>query len=92
MESRRRLGRYSLRRVLFLLSILGPGLITASADNDAPGIATYSMAGSNFGHRFLWIVLWITFGEVVVQEMAARMGAATGKGLTDLIRERFSLR
>jgi NRAMP (natural resistance-associated macrophage protein)-like metal ion transporter len=92
MESRKSLPRFSPRRVLFLLSILGPGLITASADNDAPGIATYSMAGSTFGFRFLWIVLWITFGEVIVQEMAARMGATTGKGLTDLIRERFGLR
>ncbi|MHB1294707.1 MAG: Nramp family divalent metal transporter [Anaerolineae bacterium] len=81
-----------LRRMLFILTILGPGLITASADNDAPGIATYSMAGSTFGYSFLWILLWITVGEVVVQEMSARMGAVTGKGLTDLIRERFGLR
>ena len=81
-----------LRRAFFFLAILGPGLITASADNDAPGIATYSMAGSTFGYSFLWILVWITVGEVVVQEMAARMGAVTGKGLTDLIRERFGLR
>lgn len=80
------------RRAMLYASIVGPGLITASADNDAPGIATYSMAGSNFGYSFLWIVVWITVGEVVVQEMAARMGATTGKGLTDLIRERFGLR
>ena len=84
--------RFSLRRVLLMLAFLGPGLITASADNDAPGIATYSMAGSTFGFKFLWIIVWITLGEVVVQEMAARMGAATGKGLTDLIRERFGVR
>ncbi len=81
-----------LRRSFFFLAILGPGLITASADNDAPGIATYSMAGSTFGYKLLWILLWITVGEVVVQEMAARMGAVTGKGLTDLIRERFGVR
>ncbi len=81
-----------LRRAFFFLAILGPGLITASADNDAPGIATYSMAGSRFGYGFLWILVWITVGEVVVQEMAARMGAATRKGLTDLIRERLGLR
>ncbi len=86
------LKRFKFKRVLFLLSILGPGLITASADNDAPGIATYSMAGSVFGYGLLWIVLWITFGEMVLQEMAARMGAATGKGLTDLIRERYGVR
>jgi Mn2+/Fe2+ NRAMP family transporter len=75
-----------------MLSALGPGLITASAGNDAPGIATYSMAGSHYGYSFLWIVAWITVGSVTVQEMAARMGAVTGKGLTDLIRERFGLR
>ncbi len=81
-----------LRRAFLFLSILGPGLITASADNDAPGIATYSMAGSTFGFKFLWILVWVTVGEIAVQEMAARMGAATGKGLTDLVRERFGLR
>ncbi len=81
-----------LRRAFLFLAILGPGLITASADNDAPGIATYSMAGSTFGYKFLWILVWITVGEAIVQEMAARMGAVTGKGLTDLIRERFGVR
>ncbi len=80
------------RRVMLFGAILGPGLITASADNDAPGIATYSVAGSTFGYAFLWILVWITLGEVVVQEMAARMGVATGKGLTDLIRERFGVK
>ena len=82
----------TVRRMLLFLTILGPGLITASADNDAPGIATYSMVGSTFGYTFLWILVWITLGEVAVQEMAARMGAVTGKGLTDLIRERFGLK
>lgn len=81
-----------LRRVFFYLSILGPGMITASADNDAPGIATYSMAGSTYGYRFLWLIVIITIGEVIVQEMAARMGAVTGKGTADLIRERFGVR
>ena len=80
------------RRTLLFLSIMGPGLITASADNDASGIATYSMAGSIYGYGFLWLILWVTVGEVVTQEMAARMGAVTGKGLTDLIRERFGVR
>jgi Mn2+/Fe2+ NRAMP family transporter len=79
-------------RLWFYLAVLGPGLITASADNDAPGIATYSMAGSNYGYRFIWLILLITVGEVVVQEMAARMGAVTGKGTADLIRERFGVR
>lgn len=81
-----------LRRVFLYLSILGPGMITASADNDAPGIATYSMAGSTYGYRFLWLIVIITVGEVIVQEMAARMGAVTGKGTADLIRERFGVR
>ncbi len=81
-----------MQRIFFYLSILGPGLITASADNDAPGIATYSMAGSTYGYRFLWLVVVITVGEIVIQEMAARMGAVTGKGTADLIRERFGVR
>ncbi|MEJ5309362.1 MAG: Nramp family divalent metal transporter [Anaerolineae bacterium] len=81
-----------LQRILFYVSILGPGLITASADNDAPGIATYSMAGSTYGYRFLWLIVVITVGELIVQEMAARMGAVTGKGTADLIRERFGVR
>jgi len=78
--------------VLLFLSILGPGLITASADNDAPGIATYSMVGSTYGNNFLWLILIITVGEVVILEMAARMGAVTGKGTADLIRERFGVK
>lgn len=81
-----------ISRLLFYLAIIGPGLITASADNDAPGIATYSMAGSAYGYSFLWVLLFVTLGEGVVQEMAARMGAMTGKGLADLIRERFGVR
>ncbi|MBN1935662.1 MAG: Nramp family divalent metal transporter [Anaerolineae bacterium] len=80
------------RRLWFYLALFGPGLITANAGNDAPGIATYSMAGSTYGYRFLWLILFVTVGGVVVQEMAARMGAVTGKGATDLIRERFGVR
>jgi len=82
----------AVQRALFYLAILGPGLITASADNDAPGIATYSVAGSTYGYAFLWVILVITIGEVVVQEMVARMGVTTGKGLADLIRERFGVK
>ncbi|HDQ72917.1 MAG TPA: divalent metal cation transporter [Chloroflexi bacterium] len=81
-----------LHRLWFYLAIFGPGLITASADNDAPGIATYSMVGSTYGYRFLWLVVLITVGEVVIQEIAARMGAVTGKGTADLIREQFGVR
>jgi NRAMP (natural resistance-associated macrophage protein)-like metal ion transporter len=76
----------------FLFSILGPGIITASAGNDASGIATYSMAGSFYGYGLLWVLLWAALGAVILLEMAARMGAATGKGLTELIRERFGVR
>ncbi|MFO7743315.1 MAG: Nramp family divalent metal transporter [Anaerolineae bacterium] len=81
-----------LRRIGFYLTIFGPGLITASADNDAPGIATYSMAGSTYGYRFLWLIVVVTVGEVTIQEIAARMGAVTGKGAADLIREQFGVR
>lgn len=81
-----------LSKILLIFSVLGPGLITASADNDAPGIATYSVAGSQYGYSFLWLILVITIGEVVVQEMAARMGTVTGKGTADLIRERFGVK
>ena len=81
-----------LKNILLFLSVLGPGLITASADNDAPGIATYSMVGSTYGYNFLWLILVITVGEVVILEMVARMGAVTGKGTADLIREKFGVK
>ena len=80
------------KRIGIYLAVLGPGLITASADNDAPGIATYSMAGSRYGYQFLSIILVVTIGEIVIQEMAARMGVVTGKGTADLIRERFGVK
>jgi NRAMP (natural resistance-associated macrophage protein)-like metal ion transporter len=73
------------------LWILGPGLIAASAGNDAGGIATYTSAGAKFGYELLWVMLLITVSLAVVQEMCARLGAATGRGLLDLIRERFGL-
>jgi NRAMP (natural resistance-associated macrophage protein)-like metal ion transporter len=81
-----------MKKIGIYLAVLGPGLITASADNDAPGIATYSMAGSTYGYQFLSIILIVTIGEIVVQEIAARMGVVTGKGTADLIRERFGVR
>ena len=77
---------------MFLISFVGPGLITASAGNDAPGIATYSMTGSFYGYGMLWVLTWSAVGAIVLLEMSARMGAATGKGLTELIRERFGMR
>ncbi|MBW6467046.1 MAG: Nramp family divalent metal transporter [Brevefilum sp.] len=81
-----------MKKIGIYLAVVGPGLITASADNDAPGIATYSMAGSTYGYQFLSIILIVTIGEIVVQEIAARMGVVTGKGTADLIRERFGVR
>jgi Mn2+/Fe2+ NRAMP family transporter len=80
------------KRIGLFLAVVGPGLITASADNDAPGIATYSMAGSRYGYNFLWLLIVVTFGEVIVQETAARLGAITGKGTADLIREQFGVK
>ena len=74
-----------------LLLILGPGLITGSAGNDAGGIATYSSAGAKFGYDLIWVMVVITISLAVVQEMCARLGAATGRGLLDLIRERFGI-
>jgi Mn2+/Fe2+ NRAMP family transporter len=81
-----------LRRPFALLAILGPGLIAANAGNDAGGIATYASAGAEFAYRMLFIMLLVTVALVVVQEMAARLGASTGNGLVSLIREQFSLR
>jgi Mn2+/Fe2+ NRAMP family transporter len=74
---------------MIFLAVLGPGIITANVDNDAGGIATYSIAGAEFGYAFLWAVVPVVFALVVVQEMSARMGAITGKGLADLIRENY---
>jgi NRAMP (natural resistance-associated macrophage protein)-like metal ion transporter len=79
-------------RVALFLAIVGPGFITANVDNDASGIFTYSKAGAQFGYSLLWTMIPITVALVVVQEMAARMGAVTGKGLSDLIREEFGFR
>src|SRR5204863_4370117 len=79
-------------RLALFLAVVGPGFITANVDNDAGGIFTYSQAGAQFGYSLLWTMIPITIALVVVQEMASRMGAATGKGLSDLIREEFGFR
>jgi NRAMP (natural resistance-associated macrophage protein)-like metal ion transporter len=79
-------------RVVLILAVLGPGFITANVDNDAGGILTYSSAGAGYGYTLLWTMIPITIALIVVQEMCARMGAVTGKGLSDLIREEFGLR
>src|SRR5579883_1115279 len=79
-------------RLLLFLAVVGPGIITANVDNDAGGIWTYSAAGAQFGHLLLWTMIPTTLALIVVQEMSARMGAVTGKGLSDLIREEFGFR
>jgi NRAMP (natural resistance-associated macrophage protein)-like metal ion transporter len=73
-------------------SIIGPGIITANADNDVGGIQTYSIAGAQFGYSMLWLLIPVTIALIVTQEMCARMGAVTGKGLADLIRENFGVK
>lgn len=80
------------KRLLMYLAILGPGMITANAGNDAGGIATFASVGADFGYSLLWLLIPITISLGIVQEMCARMGAVTGKGLADLIRERFGVR
>ncbi len=80
------------QRLLAYIAILGPGMITANAGNDAGGIATFASVGADFGYSLLWLLIPITISLGIVQEMCARMGAVTGKGLADLIRERFGVR
>src|ERR1700692_3460219 len=79
-------------RLLAFLSILGPGFITANVDNDPGGILTYSQAGAKYGYTLLWTLIPTTLALIVIQEMSARMGAVTGKGFTNLTREKFGLR
>jgi NRAMP (natural resistance-associated macrophage protein)-like metal ion transporter len=78
--------------LVIFLSVIGPGIITASIDNDAPGITTYSVAGARFGYMLLWTLIPTTVLLIIVQEMVARMGVVTGKGLSDLIRENYGVR
>lgn len=86
-----RLKRWRMSALIFL-SVLGPGIITANVDNDAGGIYTYSVAGARYGYSLLWTLVPITVALIVVQEMVARMGVVTGKGLADLIREEYGFR
>src|ERR1700730_15624397 len=79
-------------RILLFFAVVGPGFITANVDNDANGILTYSQGGAQFRYLLLWTMIPTTIAVMVVQEMGARMGAVTGKGLSDLIREEFGLR
>jgi Mn2+/Fe2+ NRAMP family transporter len=82
----------SWKYLLLYLSVIGPGIITASIDNDASGITTYSVAGARYGYMLLWTLIPTTIALVVIQEMVARMGVITGKGLADLIRENFGIK
>jgi NRAMP (natural resistance-associated macrophage protein)-like metal ion transporter len=87
-----RIPRITLAQLAIFLGVLGPGIITANVDNDAGGITTYSIAGAYFGYSLLWALIPITIALFVVQEMCARMGVVTGKGLADLIREYFGVK
>src|SRR5208283_414138 len=79
-------------QILLIFAVVGPGFITANVDNDANGIWTYSQAGAQYGYMLLWTMLPTVIVLIVIQEMSARMGAVTGKGLSDLIREEYGIR
>ena len=87
-----RIPKLTLAELAIFFGVLGPGIITANVDNDAGGITTYSIAGAHFGYSILWTLIPITVALFVVQEMCARMGVVTGKGLADLIRETFGVK
>src|SRR5579872_7616303 len=80
------------RRIAVFFAVVGPGLITSNVDNDAGGITTYTVAGAQFGYLLLWSLIPMTIALYVSEEMCARMGVVTGKGLSDLIREEFGFR
>ena len=80
------------KRLLILFAVIGPGIITANVDNDAGGITTYSIAGATYGYNLLWMLVLVTIALVMVQEMSARLGVVTGRGLADLIRESMGVR
>jgi Mn2+/Fe2+ NRAMP family transporter len=84
--------KHFFRNLLIFLAIMGPGIITASVDNDAGGITTYSLAGAHFGYSLLWSLIPITIMLIIIQEISARMGVVTGKGFAELIRENFGLK
>lgn len=84
--------KHRWKTFLLFMAVAGPGIITSNVDNDAGGIATYSMAGARFGYSLLWSLIPIMVALIIIQEMSARMGVVTGKGLSSLIRERFGLK
>src|SRR5512143_2220184 len=79
-------------RLIILMAVVGPGIITANVDNDAGGITTYSVSGAHYGYTLLWMMPLVAIALIIVQEMSARLGVVTGKGLADLIRERMGVR
>ena len=84
--------RFWRRRLLLFLAVVGPGVITSNVDNDAGGISVYSQVGAMYGYALLWSLIPMTIALYVTEEMCARMGVVTGKGLSDLIREEFGFR
>lgn len=84
--------RRKIHPLIFFFSIIGPGLITAMVDNDAGGITTYSVAGAHFGYGLLWSIVPVTVVLIMIQEMCARLGVVSGKGLSDLIRESYGVK
>ena len=90
--AKRLLSKSRWKSFLILLAVIGPGIITSNVDNDAAGIATYSIAGAHFGYSLIWSLIPITAVLIIIQEMIARMGVVTGKGLSDLIRENFGVK
>ena len=88
----RRIVRYLRRSWWPYILAIGPGMLAASAGNDAGGIATYASAGAAYGYSLLWVMVLITVAVAIVQEMSARLGAVTGKGFADLVRENFPIR
>jgi Mn2+/Fe2+ NRAMP family transporter len=92
LQSMRRRRRLLWRRIVLLLAVFGPGMITSNVDNDAGGISVYSVAGAKYGYALLWALIPMTIALYVTEEMCARLGVITGKGLSDLIREEFGFR
>lgn len=92
LKEKRPIPKGFFRNIGIFLAVIGPGIITANVDNDAGGIATYSVAGANFGYNLLWTTIPVCIALVVIMEMSARLGAVSGRGLSDLIREHFGLK
>jgi len=85
----KKLWQAGLLKAGLFFALIGPGIITSNVDNDAGGITTYSLAGANYGLSLIWIFIPVTVALIIIQEICARMGVVSGKGLSDLIRERF---